>query len=210
MKEHLGLLLIACALAAAFFFSGKAPTVAGKVQIEEGTPRYHFYRGSDDADGSLEVPNNPTDLHSDFVMLNGKLFQDPDQRTALAKAGVHATYTSDYYFIDPGPRSTYDFGTWAGYYGGGMDSGLSRFQVGLRYSPFRIGLVAADVAPDLVVSKDVAGAGLSVYPASRFAGSFWRHIGLGAWYVIPTRSGTGDTQPSPGWVYGFAFSTRDN
>jgi hypothetical protein len=95
-----------------------------------------------------------------------------------------------------------DAGGWgAGYLGSLSDDGdTRRVQYGVRFSPARIFYGA--VAPDIVAGEESAGIGISVYPITDRCGRFWKHAGLGAWYLFPY-----DRRDNPAWSFGLSFST---
>lgn len=156
-------------------------------------PRFHLYRTPDDVDGSLDLVDQAGHTAGRLVLDDGSVFVPKD-------GSLRAVYTSDLYLID----RRWDFGTFGGYRDSSA-SDVDRFTVGLRLSPVR--LFYDTTAPDLVVAKDWAGIGASVYLPQSLVGSTCSHIGIGAWYGLPfsheDRAGGG-----AGWAYGLAFSTR--
>jgi hypothetical protein len=115
-------------------------------------------------------------------------------------SAICATTTDDYY----GGKGHYDLGAFTGFRPAsrGYDK-LDPFTAGLRFSPLRLGYDC--VAPDLVVTNEWAGAGVSFFAPERFVGSDWKHLGLGAWYGYPFR---GQPDGPGGWTVGASFSIR--
>jgi hypothetical protein len=131
----------------------------------------------------------------DVDVRHGRVYQSDEQRTASDKAGFKFQYNRTVGLCDP---YLFDLGTVAG--AAGL-SGADRFQVGLRYSPVR--LLYGTVAPDLILTKDAVGVGVSAYlPADEFPNL--SHWGLEVARLIPTHSGT-----KPANFVGIAFSTYD-
>lgn len=198
MSELQGIVVVGAIIAAALLLGPKASTLKNKVPVDEGFPRFHLFKGVDDGDGTLEVSGDLNGRTGSFAMDRGMLYgvkpSDPGYIDSL-----HLKFTPDYYLVAPG----LDLGTWGGYREAGKGTSTDTFQVGLRVSPAR--LLFDTVAPDLVISRDTVGAGLSAYPPERWS-TLLHHVGLGAWYTVPL-DGSRDSGPS-GWCYGLSFSTH--
>lgn len=132
-----------------------------------------------------------------YVLDDGHLYHAGEPPRADDPEAITASVAPDYYLADP---TKLDLGAWAGYNTRGSDVRGGRFQAGARYSPVR--LLYGIIAPDLVVSEDVAGAGVSVYPPERLVGRYLGHVGVGGWYVAPFAGG------DAGWMFGLTFSTH--
>jgi hypothetical protein len=190
MGEKIAIAALIIFLACSAWFSLAEPSsVNGLTPVEQTKPHIHWWRGKGDGDGKLSIkpPKGVPGPSGSLVMLNGQAYEDPD-----SPAQLETKYTPDIYVGDPG----LDLGTWAG-----LDKGGHELEIGVRYSPARF--LFGMVAPDLVLSQDVVGAGVSVFPPPQYVGSFWRHIGIGAWDTVPYRN-----DARGGWRYGLSFSTR--
>lgn len=196
MTEYIfGILLLVFVLVTVWF-NHPAPSTNGLQLVEEKRPHFHGIRGTGDGDGTYEataaLPDGSS-VRGHFIADNNRLYiNDP------ADGSPHVTlaYTPDYYLLD---ATRLDLGVWSGYNSRSTDSTADRFQTGLRYSPAR--LLYGTIAPDLVLSGDLVGGGLSVYPPRRLVGDYIEHVGLGAWYAAPFDGG------GPGWCFGLTFST---
>jgi len=195
--ERIGLTVLLFVIVMAVAVARPPSSVNGLNPIEQNPPRFHLMRGTGDGDGTFDivVPGEMDSRTGSFVLYDGRLWED-----AKRPHTIKATFTPDFYFVDPG----LDLGTIAAYRPGSTDD-TSAFQVGIRYSPVRFAW--GTVSTDIIVTGDVAGGGFSLFPPPRILGGFWQHLGLGAWYTVPFGDDTGDD--SSQWCYGMSFSTRD-
>lgn len=182
-----------------FLVSAKpASSLSNKVVVPQTTPSYHWWRGPDDGDGTYSFRGDLNGRVGRYVVRHSVLHQpkpgSPDEIPTLS-----AEFSPDRYFGE----WNYDFGTFGAYRRASTGTSTDAFQVGLRFSPAR--LAFGTVAPDLVLSKDCVGAGLSVFVPEEYSGQF-AHFGLGAWYTIPL-AGT-SRAGRPGWDLGLSFSTQ--
>ena len=186
MEKWAAVLLIAII---GFTFSlNKPPPTYGDKQAVKTDTTFHLLRHEYDADSEMVVRSRAGDELGSFVLQRNTLYESREQ----AESGkIDATVLRHYYLAEPG----FDFGVWAG---PARDPALD---VGIRVSPLR--LVYGSIALDGVFSSQCVGAGLSIYPPPDLFGGFWRHLGLGAYYVADT--GSGDTRP----VFSVSFSTKD-
>lgn len=167
-------------------------TVDGKQPVTTNSA-FHLWRSEGEADGTVSIRDASGAVVGGYVLRDNELFERPEQ----AEHGpLRVSLVRDFYFGDPGV----DVGAFESYYRGGT-ADTSAFQAGIRVSPARF--VYGTVAPDLVVTPDAFGAGVSVYPPEQLVGRHWNHLGIGAWYLAPF-----DRAGSPGWAVGAAFSIR--
>lgn len=183
-------------IAITLWFNTPASNMDGKQPVVTRSA-FHLVRTAGESDGVLDLRDRGGVVLGSYVLRDRQLYETPEQ----AESGViTAALIRDYYLIDPG----FDLGVWGGWSQAGSDSDddddISRFQAGFRFSPAR--LLYGTVAPDLVASADVGGAGLTFYPPTHLVGQHWRHLGVGAWYVAPFDGS------DPGWAFGISFSTR--
>lgn len=195
----LGILLL---IILSFVVLGRPPSsVNGLTPVKENAPRFHLTKEKGNGEGTYDftVPgtleDGATTRTGSFVLYRGKLWENEK-----APSNFKASFTPDYYFFDP----ELDLGTFGAYRSNSSDD-TSAFQAGLRYSPARF--LWGTVAPDLIVSADVAGAGFSIFPPPKFFGGWWQHLGLGIWYSVPLGDDTAEATSD--WMYGLSFSTRD-
>lgn len=190
-------LLVVGVLVVTFWFAHPpAPSVAGDVKPDRSTTAYHGVRSEKAPDGTFSLFDDMDRLVAQLHLRHGQLSVVPLRPvtdTDGTKHPYHNAYERDVYGWD----TDLDIGTWAGY----SSADAAHFQVGIRYAPVR--LLADILALDVVASRDVAGAGISLYPPPEYLGDSWSHLGLGVWYVAPYRGGR------PGLCYGLSFSTHE-
>jgi hypothetical protein len=168
-----------------------APTVKDKVPVSYEPTRLHW-RWKDDTDGisSLGLDNRSTrERVADYVAGDGGvLHQSPEQeRDGVLAAKVTPDLYLGKWQLDVGPILA----------GSAVDN-TSAIQAGIRYSPCR--LAFGVIAPDIIATNDLIGAGVSLYPPERSVGPTWSHFGLGLWYGAPWDGG------NPGPVVGLSAS----
>lgn len=168
-----------------------APTVKDKVPVKYDTTRLHW-NWKDDTDGmaSLDLDNRSTrERLGSYVAGDGGVWhQSPEQERDGVLA---ATVTPDLYL----GKWEFDYGAILA--GSGVDD-TSAIQAGIRYSPCRLGFGV--IAPDIIATNDLVGAGISLFPPERSVGAKWSHFGLGLWYGVPWDGG------NPGPVVGLSAS----
>lgn len=173
-----------------------APTITGASPAQHDVPRFHWYQSENDVDRTVTVTLPPTGtgaaLRVELLEKDGRFYTRDGQPVAHV--------TDDLYLISPG----LDLGTFFGARPSASQTPGDVFTVGLRVSPAR--LLYGTTAPDLVLSKDWAGAGLSFYAPERLVGPTWRHVGIGAWYGYPLG---GLAMGGPGWTVGISLSIRN-
>lgn len=215
-KELLGVTIIGVILLFTFLNTRKPSNIGDLNPIDQNLPRFHAVRGVSDGDGTIKLQSVLDGQFGTLVLRDGELFSkekpakpttgsttestenDGDKR--ITRETLFATFTPDYYLIEPLDFSRLDLGTWIGYKG--SEEG---YKGGIRFSPVR--LLYGAIAADLVASKDSYGGGISFFPPPKVAGRIWSHIGIGAWYTFPYPSSDNDSIGS-GWNFGVAFSTR--
>jgi hypothetical protein len=96
-----------------------------------------------------------------------------------------------------------DLGAWAGFRvastDGNKPEGETGLDIGLRYSPIRLGYGV--VSPDILISPRQAGLGISVYPPAQTVRYPFNKLGLGLGYLADYDGGTG-------WSPYLSLSTR--
>lgn len=153
---------------------------------------YDWVRQEPEVDGVVELLDRSGAELGRYFLRNGQLYEPADGKNLGS-----LRLTRHLYAVDPG----FDLGVWGGYWAGERDASQSAYQVGLRYSPLRLGYGL--VSPDAIVSRDLFGIGASIYPPERYFGREWHHLGLGVWFAAPLVGG------DPNWVAGLSFSTRE-
>ena len=182
--------VLAAILGITVLYAQPPSSVDGKSPVTTSSS-FHLWRSEGEADGTISVRDGSGVVLGRYVLRDDGVFESPEQ---AAGGPLHVSLTRDYYLGDPG----FDLGAWTGYYRGGRNG--DALQAGLRVSPARF--LYGTLAPDLIVSADVIGAGVTVFPPTQLVGSHWRHLGIGAWYVAPFDGG------APGWAVGASFSIR--
>ena len=170
--------------------SGPPSSIEGKVPVEYKPTKLNLdWKKPTDGAGTLEVRSRGTDaLLGSYVMDDdGVLHEDPEQQRS---GQLSVTYQPDSH----AGKWNLDVGGWAGY-----SLGTREPEVGLRLSPARV--LFGTVAPDLAVSNDSIGIGLSIFTPERSLPSPWRHIGIGGWYAAPF-----DRDQPAGFVFGISTS----
>ena len=179
-------------IATTFWFSHTpAPSIAGDVTVPT-TTRFHGWRGDKDADGTLQVFDDKNNLAAAFHVRDNRVSEIPTSRDP-GEQHYRTNFERDFYL----GQTDLDLGAWTGY---SKLDGPRHWQTGVRYSPVRFLYDA--VSADLAVSQSAAGAGISLFPPADSLGDFWRHVGVGVWYVAPFDGG------SPGLIFGLSFSTH--
>lgn len=182
---------LAVIIGASVYCNRPPSSVEGKQSVPT-TSVFHLWRSEGEADGTLSVRDPSGAVVGNYVLRDNGLFEPPEQ----AEHGpLHVSLARDFYLGDPGV----DVGAFESYYRGG-GSNTSTFQAGVRVSPARF--LYGTISPDLALTPDAIGAGISVYPPPQLVGAHWHHLGIGAWYLAPFDRG------SPGWAVGAAFSIR--
>ncbi len=191
-RELLGLgVIVILLLTAASHWRG-TPDKGNYTAATNALPRFHLYKSPADADQSIDLVDTAGHRAGRLVLDDGRVYEPKDQ-------SVRAVVTSDLYLVD---TTRWDVGAFGGY----RDSAnpdTADFAVGLRLSPAR--LLYGTVAPDLVLAKDWAGAGVSAYLPEELVGRLASHIGIGAWYGVPFHGGDSS---GAAWCYGLSFSTH--
>jgi hypothetical protein len=192
-------ILVIAAFAALVYFTAarrRAPDKGTQVPLEVTSHTWSGTRTHDDKpESSLEVVAPSGDKFTLSLYDGGLLYQERAQADAnQGKEGWAYKWIVHRYAVDYDT----DAGAWAGFRvkGSGETSGLD---VGLRYSPVRF--LYGVVAPDILVSPEQAGVGVSVYPFSQSVPSFFQHTGAGLGYLADYDGGSG-------WVPYLSLSTR--
>jgi hypothetical protein len=178
-----------------------APAVGGDTPVPT-TTHFNAFATPEQPDGDLTLSwttrdeNGSTVHHSASAdVRHGRVYQSDVQRKASDAEGLTLHYDHTISFAD---SNNLDIGTVAGFAG---LSSLSRFQVGIRYSPCR--LFFGTVAPDALITRDAVGLGVSVYlPPSAYPEL--SHFGLEVGRLVPTHAST-----KPANFIGGAFSIYD-
>jgi hypothetical protein len=174
-----------------WFARTPAPSIAGDIAVKTET-HFHGWRGENDADGTLRIFDDKDRVVSAFHLRDNRVSEVPVERNPDEPAYT-ARFDRDYYL----GQHDLDLGVWTGY--SKLDN-LQHWQTGVRYSPVRV--LYDSISADAVISQDAAGTGISLFPPADSLGDFWRHTGIGVWYMAPFDGG------SPGLVFGFSFSTH--
>ena len=173
--------------------SPPAPKITNAVPATPKAARFHFWRGEGDTDRTLDV-TLPSDGNGTGRLLehSGNIYVDRD-------SNIRVGVTRDVYF---GVSRT-DIGSFAGYRPAFRGTEQSTASLGFRYSPVR--LFYDTVAPDIAISPNWAGIGVSAYAPEYLVGETWKHVGVGAWYGYPYG---GLLDGPPGWTVGLSLSIR--
>lgn len=179
-----------------WFAHAPTPTVIGDVKPDKSTTVYHGIRPDKAADGTFSLFDSTDRLVAQFHVRHNRVSVVPLAPVPDADGTAHAyhnAYERDVYAWD----TDLDIGTWGAY----STADAAHFQTGIRYAPVR--LLYGTIALDAVASRDVAGAGISLFPPAEYVGDTWAHLGVGAWYVAPFHGGR------PGLAYGLSFSIHE-
>jgi hypothetical protein len=202
LAEALALALIAVAVAITLWFThAPAPSVHGDAKPDTSTTAFHVVRPAGAADGTVTVTDDQGRTVVGMHVRHNRVSFDKDG-TGSGPGYTDADGTA-HHFTTAFERDVYlsewdlDLGTLAAY----STADAPHFQTGVRWGVCR--LLYGTTALDAVALRDVAGAGISLYPPAEYCGDIWAHIGLGAWYVAPYRGG------HPGFAYGLSFSTHE-
>jgi len=170
-----------------FIFNNKVPiaTIHGN-NIIPPKKEIALIRGTDKND-SQENDNKVEIVHKDsgdkleFLMYHN-FFVLPNDATGLpTKTGTDGkeypiwtvTHHKRDYIFDPG----FDFGTYAGFLTGPTENTTVKpFDVGIKLSPIRI---YNTLSPELLMSNQGAGLGITFHPSEDRFGSFWHNMGIG-------------------------------
>jgi hypothetical protein len=164
----------------------------GQTAVEATKPKFHFWKGAGDSSGTYEITDKNTRavLGTYDTDSSGYLYQRPEQQKT-GKLGI--SYTPELYFGE----FTADFGIWGGAAPGAEHVG----QAGIRFSPCRLGF-GSIAAPDIIVSRDIIGGGISCYTPKGWGPAWTTHFGLGLWY------GAAYDDSWRGPIFGLSFSTK--
>lgn len=191
--ETLAACIVIAILVIAFMHGGARPSKKDYSPSEVALPAFHWNKGKDDGDARIDLVDEAGKPTGSMLLDNGVLYDPKDGK-------VRGTVTRQLYATSVG----LDLGTFAGYRDAARGSNSDTFSVGLRYSPVRV--FYGCLAPDLAVTKDWGGVGLSLYLPDTFKGQAISHFGLGAWYGSPFG---GRDAGDAGWTVGLSFSSRN-
>jgi hypothetical protein len=161
--------------------------------------RYH----DDKPESDIEVKSPNGDSFGLSLYAGGVPFQNKQQAEANRSAADGKKWTYKWvvhrYPID----FDTDIGAWAGFRvaspEGNKPEGETGFDIGLRYSPVRLGYGV--ISPDLLVSPRQAGIGVSVYAPAQSVSYPYNKIGIGLGYLADYDGGSG-------WTPYASLSTR--
>lgn len=170
-QPGVALLLIGVFAMTVWLTSDPVETVRGKEPVATDI-KPHLIRKEQEVDGTLVVTHKPSGDRFVADVLDRQLFQSPEQRDSTV---WDAKLDRESYLIDPG----IDVGAFIGPSFGseGRDDGEVPVEMGLRLSPVR--LLYGTVSPDLLVTTDGYGAGVTVFPPPDRFGRIWNNLGLG-------------------------------
>jgi hypothetical protein len=186
--------LIGALLIGTIYFNNSTPSVTPNgYKVIVPKPEVHLVRGPEDVkeeDNRVTIKHvdHPEDelslrLWHDFVVLPRDKDGNPISPTRKNTDGTETPIwdiktVRKQYIFDPG----WDFGAYGGYLSGNKTgTDIKDLDVGLRISPVR---VWNTFAPDLLISNQAAGVGISFYPAPERYGEIWSHLGVGFGRVI--------------------------
>lgn len=138
---------------------------------------------NEDIQGSVVIKNNKTGdklslnvVHDYLVLPEGtkELPKYKNEQSGLEEPIWSISHVKKEYWFDPGT----DIGVYGGYlFGTKDDKEIRSFETGIKFSPCR--MVFNYLSPDLLVSPQGIGLGLSFYPRPERFGNFWDHLGVG-------------------------------
>lgn len=152
------------------------PTITGKQPIPYGSTDYALWKKDSDGAGTLVISDKSTNtvIATYVVDDDGVLHQSAEQgQSGKLEAEFTPTLYIGRWWLDAGPVA-------------GLSSNGGP-TVGVRVSPAR--LLYGSISPDGLVTDRAIGIGGSVYAPSRWVGTFWSRVGVGAWYCTPVRDG---------------------
>jgi hypothetical protein len=175
------------------------PSIRGAPPVET-TYEHPLYRTSEQVDSEVVAKDRSGPELGRWLLDDGQLYGPVghDGKPLDPEDAKRVPITLEQVIYHPLWAPGIDLGTFAGYRGGSEVTPGERFETGLRFSPVRV--LYGTLSPDLAVGRFGAGVGCSVYPP-RSLGRFWRHWGVGAWYLAPY-----DSEPLS-WCIGLTFST---
>lgn len=197
-------LAAAVIVGATFFFVSAGPLSTAGFTAVPSKSQFVLYSDGDTADGLLTLKATKDIARGStfrFAVNDNVLSEKPDERKARIDAGFDATQTRTRSLLQSWDFP-YDFGTFAGAAPSarGPQGESSTFQVGLRVSPARF--LYGTIAPDLLVTSDHFGVGLSLYPPPDLMGHSWAHWGIGYGHLWPTSQGAASN------LFYLSFSTQ--
>lgn len=189
-------LLVITAFAAILYFTAarnRAPDKGTQVPLKSSSTWDGTRTHDDRPDSTLEVIAPTGDRFNLSIYDNG-LYQEREQAESNKDDGWKYKWVKHRYLTD----YDIDVGSWVGFKveGNGETSGID---VGVRYSPVRFAYGV--IAPDILISPEQAGVGVSIYPVTQTVSPFFQHTGLGISYLADYDGGSG-------WVPYLSISTR--
>ena len=204
MDTHPSIPVIVLAIFASLIYFGhgsRSPDKGTQVALVPTATTWDGVRSNDDKpEGTLAFKSPSGDAFALSLYAGGVPYQEREQFDANSDASKphwSYTWTVHRYPIDYG----LDLGAWAGFRleRGESEDRSTAFDIGLRLSPVRFGY--GIVSPDLLVSPNQAGVGVSIYPLAQSVRQDWQRLGVGIGYVADYHGGSG-------WCPYLSLSTR--
>lgn len=181
--EIVGLVLLLTVLAAMVYFGTQgsiSPVITGYKPVPS-TTKLLVIKTSKDADAVTTVVNVNDPVHVLHLARKhwGGLEAKPEDLAATTSDGRKVWQIKDevtYGLFEPG----LDIGGFTGYarWSNGSSPSRSSFQAGLRISPLRLAYGTVS-CPDILISSQALGYGISAYAPAGWVGDTFSHIGLG-------------------------------
>lgn len=196
--------IVLAVFAALIYFGhgGRTPDKGTQVALLPTSATWEGIRTNDNKpEGTLVVTAPSGDLFSLSLYDGGVPYQEREQRDRNAELTTPWKYE---YIVHRYPADyDLDLGVWAGFRLSRSDSEESNrsdaFDIGLRFSPVRYAY--GIIAPDLLISPNQAGVGVSFYAPTQTVSPLWQHLGIGFGYVADYHGGAG-------WCPYLSLSTR--
>jgi hypothetical protein len=187
----IGLILVGCWIAFVNVIAKPIGTIDGKT-IVPTVSKPVGVRRHNDIDHVIVIKHTNQDpkapLEPDLTLYEsaGEIYTDPND-PALKDYTVKDTRQVPQLYVG------LDVGTYMGVMlNGSLADGDSRVDVGVRISDARV----FDLfSPDLLIGREAAGVGISVFPPAELFGHYWEHLGAGVGEVWDYHSGHSHFMP---------------
>lgn len=194
MSSHPAIPFIGIAVIAFLVYTGAGPRAQPRsnyVPLKVTDNKTEGARSNGNApDATLKITTPDGKDSWRLAVFDGSLLYEPKEQ---ADRPASEQWTYEYRINRYGLDYTRDIGAWAGFRVSETttdnDKGDVGLDVGIRYSPVRLGYGV--ISPDILVSPRQAGVGVSFYPPAQSVSPLLQHFGLGVAYMADYRGGSG-------------------